>query len=330
MTEEGGRRESHSAPPSLPEGPPGIPIAPIHRLPLEIRDIICDFMPVSSVLALRQTNRFFAAYGSSESPEELYKQARADVSGEERFSLVCFRERDAWYGQASHGDMPLACRACMMCHPPVWFNRPMRSVVPDQRRCRTAMICAHAGISLTRYRKLRRATLASPSRRLLVLFPDSQGRVAPGPVPNHDASMMTPSLTWSCHCVSWEKEGRDTVVLVSDFMVPASPLNMHYLGLRLSFNPYQPASAIVLDSHVFCPHLSLRVILEGLLTIEGTIRPGPDTFVTCEVCRAKMFAVQYHHDHAYQWLLLRCKKNLGHGTQALDRTWLQNCGEVSF
>lgn len=269
------------------------------RLPLELIYEITTYLPPSSELALRHTNRWFYANAGPET--SLVISDRVCNSPECRLKYICFLERDA-----ESSSRQFACSVCVQLHPTDRFSPDELRKGPETRTCRRVWICEHRTLSLAEYRKV----LNSPiSAKGLVTYPYSVESV-----PDHNRywdQCCTTVWTHRCFAPLHRTDDR-TRTLCCTWFIPLSSIIAFGDALARGIES-EPAE---LDFHI-CPHIKPKDHLTDLLArnIESQLTKEPVRRLVCKNYKARIWC--FFKDG---YFLIKCNRFLGYGT-ANDPSW---------
>ena len=240
---------------------------PIQTLPLELLHEVATYLPICSLVALRQTNRRLYTCGGHGSMTALYE--RGCQSQEDKLQFLCFLERDAPLPKQR-----LVCSSCLRWHSTEYFSPVELGKDPAVRRCHVVWLCKHRALTLKEYHHV----LTAPT------YPDGFVRF---PYCASDAWPDRRSITTCCHgerLFFCAEDGRRLL------------LTWWYIPLRtlIAFGDMQERGLNDLPAELdfdVCPHQKFADCLVQVLAfgIVSSGRDHPSAVSHCEPCGATVW-----------------------------------------
>ena len=225
------------------------PPAPFEDLPLELLQQITEYLPLSSQVALRQTNSWLHVHGGFETPAALYNRLRN--SRQDKLDFLCLLERAAPVPKRR-----VACSICVQWHPTDRFSTTELKNRPEVRTCQRAWICEHRTIPLAQYRKILDAPIDSV---IVVNYPYAEEETRDEVRYEYWASCCHANGASRLFC-SAEELGVRGRMLVTWWIISLRTLQAYEYAKECGLDN-QPEE---LDVHV-CPHRKLRQFIPILL-----------------------------------------------------------------
>ena len=272
---------------------------PLERLPLELLHAITSYLPPSSELALRHTNRWFNAYAGPAT--SLVVSNRVCNSPDCRLAYLCFLERDA-----KSPRHQFTCSVCVQRHLADRFSKIELQESPESRTCRRAWICEHRTLSLAEYRDILAAPFNANGAIRYPHFLNSDRERH-----THWSQCCTKVRTARCFACLYPHDDRIRT-LATRWSISLRDIMAYGDALARGIEN-EPAK---LDFHI-CPHLKPKDRMADLLAcnIESQITKKPIRRLECRDCQARFWC-------CFQggYFQISCHRVLGYGS-ADDPAW---------